>query len=219
VILCVGEIMLDVLVRTGERHGRVEVRAGGTPVNAARAIGEGAVVVGRIGDDAAGAAVRADLARLDTRLVVDRDRPTGIYVELPDGTVRVDRGANAFLALDDVPPVRAEAVLVSGYVGIAGAFLSQTDVRWRAFVATPTTTEVPAAANVVFANDDEERRLELPPVEVLVVTHGAAGATLTRGGSSRHLEPTGTAGTGAGDALAGRVLASIVRQGLSTSAT
>lgn len=212
-ILCVGEIMLDVLVRTSERHGRVEVRAGGTPVNAARAIGGGAIVVGRVGDDAAGAAVRADLAGLDAKLVVDRDHPTGAYVELADGTVRVDPGANAFLTLDDVPPVRAEAVLVSGYVGIAGALLEQTDVRWRAFVATPTTTEVPAAANVVFTNDDERRKLELPPVEILVVTHGAAGATLTHGGDSIHLEPTGTAGTGAGDALAGRVLASLLREG------
>ena len=30
-IACVGEVMLDVFVATSERHGRIRVRAGGTP--------------------------------------------------------------------------------------------------------------------------------------------------------------------------------------------
>lgn len=204
-IACVGEVMLDVFVATGARHGAIRVRAGGTPVNAALAIGAGAVVLGRVGDDAAAAAIRRELRELELRLAVDCERPTGTYVELADGTVFADRGANAALALDDVLPLVADAVLVSGYVDVP--VLEHVEARWRAFVCTPTTREVPPAANVVFANDDEAARLDLGAREVVVVTHGAAGATVRRDGVTTHLEPSGDAGTGAGDAFAGRFLA------------
>lgn len=200
--------MLDVFVVTGERHGAIRVRAGGTPVNAALAIGAGAVVVGRVGDDAAASAVRHELRELELRLVVDRERPTGTYVELADGTVFAHRGANAALSLDDILPLAADAVLVSGYVD--APVLEHVDARRRAFICTPTTHEVPAAANVVFANDEEAARLDLGAHEVVVVTHGAAGATVHRDGVTTHVGPSGDAGTGAGDAFAGRFLATLV---------
>jgi hypothetical protein len=203
-IACVGELMLDVFVTSAARHGAVHVRAGGTPVNAALAIGEGALVVGRLGDDVSAAAVRAALAGVETKLAVDAALPTGTYVELADGTVHADRGANAALSLDDVLPLHAAAVLLSGYVALP--VLEHVDARWRAFVCTPTTREIPAAANVVFANDEEAARLELGEREVVVVTHGAAGATV----NGAPLEPTGDTETGAGDRLAGRLLASLV---------
>src|SRR3569833_2321889 len=104
--------MLDVFVSTEARHGSIEVRVGGTPVNAARAAGPAAFVVGRVGDDAAAAAVRAELSR--ARLAVDPDLPTGTYIELADGTVFADRGANAALALVDVLPLDADVGLLSG---------------------------------------------------------------------------------------------------------
>jgi sugar/nucleoside kinase (ribokinase family) len=208
-IVCVGELMLDVFVTAHERHGDIVVRAGGAPVNAALAIGANAVVVGRVGDDAAAAAIRAALAGVETRLAVDPLLPTGTYVELADGTVHADRGANAALALDDVLPLEAEALLVSGYVDVAADVLEHADARWRAFVATPRTRVLPRHANVVFANDDEAARLDLSHVEVAVVTHGAAGATLLRDGTATHIEPTGDAETGAGDRFAGRLLASL----------
>jgi sugar/nucleoside kinase (ribokinase family) len=207
-IACVGEVMLDVFVASGERHGEIRVRAGGTPVNAALAIGAGAAVVGRIGGDAAAAAIRHELRELELRLAVDRDLPTGTYVELADGTVFANRGANAALVLDDVLPLAADAVLVSGYVDVP--VLEQVDARWRAFVCTPTTRTVPAAANVVFANDDEAARLDLRDREILVVTHGAAGATVYCDGTPTHVDATGDTTTGAGDRLAGRVLATLV---------
>src|SRR4051794_5827546 len=106
--------MLDVFVTTAGRHGAVHVRAGGTPVNAALAIGAGALVVGRVGNDAAAAAIRAALPT--ARLAVDPALPTGTYVELADGTVHAGRGANAALTLEDVLPLEADAVLLSGYV-------------------------------------------------------------------------------------------------------
>lgn len=199
--------MLDVFVATGERHGEIRVRAGGTPVNAALAIGAGAVVVGRVGDDPAAAAIRRALADGELQLAVDSELPTGTYVELADGTVFADRGANAALALDDVLPLDADAVLLSGYVDLP--LLEHVDARWRAFVCTPKTRSVPEAANVVFANDEEAARLELGEREVVVVTHGARGSTVHRGRASKHVEPSGDQGTGAGDRLAGRVLASI----------
>jgi sugar/nucleoside kinase (ribokinase family) len=201
-IACVGELMLDVFVATHERHGRIRVGAGGTPVNAARAIGGDALVVGRVGHDAAGAAIRAELP--EARLAVDPDLPTGTYVELADGTTFAERGANAALSLEDVLPLDTEAVLLSGYVDVP--VLEHVDARWRAFVCTPRTREVPPAANVVFANDEEASRLELGEREVLVVTHGAAGATV----NGRWVAPTGDTETGAGDRFAGGFLAELV---------
>jgi sugar/nucleoside kinase (ribokinase family) len=206
-IACVGEVMLDVFVATAARHGTIGVRAGGTPVNAARAIGAGAFVVGRVGDDAAAAAIRHELRELELRLAVDQTLPTGTFVELADGTVFADRGANVALSPGDVLPLAADAVLLSGYVDLP--VLEQVDARWRAFVCTPTTRDIPAAANVVFANDVEAARLELGEREIVVVTHGSAGATVYREGTPTHLEPSGDAETGAGDRLAGRFLATL----------
>ena len=200
-IACVGEVMLDVLVATDVRHGPIRVAAGGTPANAARAAGVRAFVVGRVGDDAAGAAIRAELR--DAQIAVDPELPTGTYVELADGTVHADRGANAALSLDDVLPLSAYAVLLSGYASLP--VLEHVEARWRAFVCTPTTTAVPAAANVVFANDEEASRLELGEREILVVTHGADGATV----NGRRVPPTGDTTTGAGDRFAGRFLAEL----------
>jgi sugar/nucleoside kinase (ribokinase family) len=202
-IACVGEVMLDVFVGHSSRHGAIRVRAGGTPVNAARAAGDRAFVVGRIGDDTAGAAIRAELP--GARLAVDGTLPTGTFVELADGTIHADRGANAALTLEDVLPLDAETVLLSGYVGLP--VLDHVDARWRAFVCTPTTQAVPAAANVVFANEDEAARLDIGEREIVVITHGARGATV----NGEPMAPTGDTETGAGDRLAGRFLASLSR--------
>lgn len=201
--------MLDVFVTSHDRHGPVRVHAGGTPVNAALAIGPGATVIGRVGDDASAAAVRVALAGVDLRLTVDDELPTGTYVELADGTVHADRGANARLTTADVLPLDFDAVLVSGYVSCAADVLAQTDARWRAFVATPLTTALPASANVAFANDDEASRLELSGLEIAVVTHGPHGATVYRDGKSVTIPPTGDTATGAGDRFAGTFLASL----------
>ena len=168
------------------------------------------MVIGRIGDDAAGAAVRRALTGVATRLAVDDALATGPYVELANGAVGADRGANAALSLEDVLPLEADAVLVSGYVDLAGAVLEQANARWRAFVATAATRAVPAGANVLFANDAEAEQLDVAAFEIAVVTHGPRGATVHRDGRMTRLPPSGDAMTGAGDRLAGRFLASLL---------
>jgi sugar/nucleoside kinase (ribokinase family) len=223
-IVCVGEVMLDVLAAEpppGVRHGPVLVRAGGTPVNAALAAareGAEAVVVGRVGRDPAAAAIRAALADagVEAVLAVDEDRQTGAYVEAGP-TVVASRGASANLAPGDVPEVAARAVLVSGYVlahddtRAAAERALALDARWRGVTAVPLGPfEVPAAANILFATEDEAPAFDTDAFEVVVVTRGAEGAYVLRGGRTEYLPPTGVGGTGAGDALAGAFLASLL---------
>jgi sugar/nucleoside kinase (ribokinase family) len=222
-IVCVGEVMLDVLAAEpppGVRHGPVVVRAGGTPVTAALAAGARgarAVVVGRVGRDPSAAAIRAALADagVEAVLAVDDERQTGAYVEV-GATVVAARGASANLGPEDVPPLAADAVLVSGYTlahddtRAAGERALALDARWRGVTAVPLGPfAVPASANVLFATEDEAASFETDAFEVVVVTRGAEGAYVLRGGRTEYLPPTGIGGTGAGDALAGAFLATV----------
>src|SRR5262249_58374442 len=102
----------------------VQLRPGGTPVNAALAaasLGASCVVVGRVGSDPAGTMLRAALiaAGVDADLAGDSQAPTGVFLETGTGAERAivtDRGASARFSPDDVPdPLVAGAVLVSGY--------------------------------------------------------------------------------------------------------
>jgi sugar/nucleoside kinase (ribokinase family) len=119
----IGEVMLDVLgpeAAGGALQAPIVVRPGGTPLTAAlaaHAAGASTMLVGRVGDDAAAAAIRAGLAN------------AGV-----------------------------EAALASRF-------------------------------------------------EILCVTYAAEGAVLYRDGTAERLPPTGRSGTGAGDALAGSLLA------------
>jgi sugar/nucleoside kinase (ribokinase family) len=196
------------------------VRAGGTPVTAAlaaAAAGATATVVGRVGRDAAAAAIRHALAEagVETALAVDDERPTGTYVELGE-TVVASRGASARLSPGDVPPLEVDAVLVSGYVlahddtRAAGERALAFDVRWRALTGVPLGGfQVPGTANVLFANEEEIDRFDRSAFEVVVLTRGAEGAFVLRGGTTEFIPPTNVTGTGAGDALAGAFLASL----------
>jgi ribokinase len=126
-LVAVGEVLLDVTlgaVAAGEvRHAPVRVRAGGTAVNAALAAaaeGARAAVVGRVGSDAAGEAIRVTLraAGVEPLLATDPSAATGTFVEaLVDGgrTVVADRGASDFLGVDDLARVVSSGTLVSGY--------------------------------------------------------------------------------------------------------
>jgi 2-dehydro-3-deoxygluconokinase len=219
-ILVVGEVMLDVLAATAERHGDIRVRAGGTAVNAALAAAAGGaavVVAGRVGDDAAAHAVRRVLeeAGIDDRLVTDPDAATGTYVEIAELRF-ASRGANARLAPADVPAGDFDAVLVSGYVAVHDDTLAAArhalarPARWRAVTATPLAhadfAERVDGANVIFANAAEAAAAG-SGYEIVCITDGERGATVTRGGETTQVAPTGVAGTGAGDAFAGAYLA------------
>jgi ribokinase len=126
-VIGVGDVMLDVLVAGdvlpggGHVEGKVRISAGGSAANVAawaRAGGASVAVVGRVGRDVAGTALRAAFAerRIDAVLAVDETAPTGTVLTLGQ-TVVAERGANARFVPDDVPrPLEAGAVLVSGYV-------------------------------------------------------------------------------------------------------
>jgi sugar/nucleoside kinase (ribokinase family) len=130
-LICVGDLMLDVrvdsgeLARGGDVHGRVALQPGGTSANAAvwaAASGARTRVHGRVGADVAGRLLRTELeARgVDAALVDDADAPTGtmlVVFEAGDRSMVADRGANARLDPSDLPrSLDAGAVLVSGYL-------------------------------------------------------------------------------------------------------
>jgi ribokinase len=120
-LVAVGDVMLDVHIAAapldGILHDRVRVHAGGSAVNAARCarrLGMSAAVVGAVGDDAAGAAIRDELRRdgIDA-LLETAGRATGTVVYVGPGVV-ADRGANAGFRPNGLPDARV--TLVSGYL-------------------------------------------------------------------------------------------------------
>ncbi len=180
--------MLDVLCAalpaSGERvHAGVTVRAGGTAANAALAAaasGAASTVVGRIGRDAAGDAVVAELETHGVRshLARDPELPTGAAVafDSPPAVV-ASRGANAAFARGDVPAaIEADALFVSGFAlfqegsaEAAGAAIRRFPRGWIGVdLASPSLAHagrgllaVPerAARTVLFATAAEARAL------------------------------------------------------------
>jgi sugar/nucleoside kinase (ribokinase family) len=195
-LVAVGEVLLDVsapgLVAGRVVHERVEVRAGGTPVNAARAaveIGASAAVVGRVGADVAGAAIRAELGDrgIEPLLAVDPDIATGTFVEAgrgPDRAIATDRGASAGLAADDVPRgLRAQALLVSGYALLqndtapaAVAALERIDTRWRGVTGGSSRLLEARGADEVHRRADRANVLVVNEEEAAALTGAAAEA-------------------------------------------
>lgn len=172
-LVTVGDVMVDVvsdqLPAAGERaHGNVLLRAGGSAVNAAlvaRELGADAQVVGRVGRDAAGDLVVSTLETrgVDVRLARDDELPTGTAVALRDAVVAY-RGANAGLAVDDLPaPLRGEALLVSGFAlfqdgsrDAARAALERFEGEWTAVdLASPRLARLDFEARIVFATEAE----------------------------------------------------------------
>lgn len=172
-LVTVGDVMVDVvadcLPGAGERaHGSVELRAGGSAVNAAlvaRELGADAQVVGRVGSDAAGDLVFAELERrgIDAHLARDGELPTGTAIALADAVV-AGRGANARLSRSDLPcPLRGDALLVSGFAlfqegsrDAALAALQTFDGEWTAVdLASPRLARADFEARVVFATREE----------------------------------------------------------------
>ena len=242
-LIAVGEVLVDIslgeLVPGRVRHGPVRLRAGGTAVNAARAIaaaGRSAAVVGRVGDDAAGRLIRAELeaAGIEPLLAVDPERPTGTFAEAlvtGERTVVADRGATDALAPADLPPTEAAAVLVSGYLlfherthevarlalGAFGAQLAGATGGSSALVDRQRL----AGVDVLVVNDDESRALSgrggdaealdlARDVQTACVTLAAEGAVAACGTRVARVAGIPSADTlGAGDALAARLLVAL----------
>ena len=174
-LITVGDVMLDVvadrLPAAGERtHGAVQLRAGGSAVNAAlaaRGLGADAQVIGRIGRDPAGDMIVVALEErgVEARLARDHDLPTGTAIALSAAVV-ADRGANARLSTDDVPsPLQGDALLVSGFAlfqegsrEAALAALASFTGEWTAVdLASPRLARADFDARVVFATPAEAK--------------------------------------------------------------
>jgi ribokinase len=137
-LLAVGDVMLDVHIPAalpGETvHEPIRVCAGGSAVNAARTarrLGAQAAVVGRVGDDPAGAAIADDLRRsgIEALLETESGGSTGTVAYIGTG-VAADRGATAGFRPAALPPARV--TLVSGYLdadGIAEALRQAQGLR------------------------------------------------------------------------------------------
>ena len=243
--VAVGEIMLDVSAPAGvpghTLHAPLCVRAGGSAVTAARwaaAAGADAAVVGRIGADAVGGLVRGAIVAdgVEPRLAVDRDLPTGTFVECGSGAARavvVERGANRALSPDDLGQLEADALLVSGFVllhaDVAAAgeqALARTTAAWRAVDLGSAhlvgRRSVSSSANALFANEDEARAFTGRDSEravgaladrfrLVCVKRGRLGAILAVDGRQVRVpgEPLTEPLAGAGDALAGTLLSAL----------
>lgn len=131
-VLCIGDVMLDVIVFVPEKinygadtPSRISTRSGGAGGNVAAWIafcGEESHLLARVGNDVAGKAVLADLDAQGVRhskAIIEGVR-TGVVVILvdPSGerTMLPETAANAGLALTDLPDLDGfSAVYLSGY--------------------------------------------------------------------------------------------------------
>jgi ribokinase len=206
-LLTVGDVMLDVHVPApppgGRLHAPVTVVAGGSAVNAALAaarLGARSCVVGAVGDDPAGKAIAETLRRtgVEARLSLTA-HPTGTCVYAGDSVV-ADRGANAALAVPDLPPARA--TLVSAFLdepAVVAALerahgLRAVDVHGR-------LRRVPHVDVVLGAGID----LSAYDAEVVCSTLAERGAAAVRGGERAEAAPPlvlDASPVGAGDAFA-----------------
>jgi ribokinase len=226
--LAVGELMLDVAVSGRGHASRIGVTPGGSAAVAAAwaaHAGAEASVIGAVGDDFAGRALRRALEErgIDARLMVDPEAPTGTFLALENG-IRVDRGANA--AFPPPREVGADAVLVSGYLPPAAvdAVLAVAQADWVA-VGAGGLAELPAGGNAVLADEEEARRLTgAEPEEaaralgarlrLACVTLGRDGAVAVLDGESVSVPGSGVSGPhafGAGDAFAAGLLVALPR--------
>jgi ribokinase len=174
-LVTVGDVMLDVvadrLPAAGERtHGAVQLRAGGSAVNAAlaaRKLGADAQVIGRIGRDPAGDMILVALEEsgVEARLARDQELPTGTAIALSAAVV-ADRGANARLSTEDIPsPLLGDALLVSGFAlfqeGSREAALAALETftgEWTGVdLASPRLARGDFDARVVFATPAEAK--------------------------------------------------------------
>lgn len=222
----IGELLLDVVV-SGSGHGAsIRVRPGGSAANAAvwaAECGADASVVGALGLDLAGEAIRSGLARRGVDVRTTPAGRTGTFVLLEDTGLRyVDRGSTDAVVRDDAGH-DADAVLVSGYLGLAasGGALAASRAPWVALDAA-RLEELPAAPCLFLG---QERALALTGLEpeaaaqalaagrrLVCVTLGADGAVGVLDGALERAAPPQVvegAALGAGDAFAAAALVAL----------
>jgi sugar/nucleoside kinase (ribokinase family) len=229
-LLAVGDVLIDVTA-SGEGHdARVRLVPGGSATNVAlEAVRSGAdaVLLGRVGDDAAGRMLRSELAGRGVRpsLSIDPERPTGTFLVV-DGEVRVDRGATAAYLPDHIPStLDADVTLVSGHLpaDTVAACLERSRATWSA-LAPARLERLPEGGNAVFVDEGEAERLTgAPPAEAVrllgdryrlaCMTLGARGAIGVLDGAvhtaTADERVVSATSIGAGDAFAGSVLVAL----------
>jgi ribokinase len=197
-IVVLGDVMVDVVCRLdgpialgSDAPARIEFGYGGSAANvsawAAVAPGAGAapVLAARIGADERGRAAEAELRALgvDTRLAVDRERPTGTCVVLvgPDGerSMVPDPGANDRLTEGDLPDellVEGTHLHLTGYTLVrdgsraAGrAAIARARERGMSVSVDPSSA---ALLSPAFMDDLEGVGLLLPNAEEATVLSG-----------------------------------------------
>ena len=229
--VAVGDVMIDVTASGVGHAARISLAPGGSAVNAAiwaAVAGADATVVGRIGDDLGGRALRAALQERGVRsdFSVDPEAATGTFLVV-DGEIRADRGANASFSPDDLPAaLEADVVLVSGYLPgptVAKA-LERAEGTWLA-LAPAVLDPLPPGANAILVDDVEARRITGSAPEeaarmlgerfrLACVTYGADGAVAVLDGrveTSRPEPVDNTSQVGAGDAFAAGLLVALAR--------
>jgi sugar/nucleoside kinase (ribokinase family) len=211
--VAVGELLVDVLAE-GEGHdARIRLAPAGSAFNAAVAAvaaGAEATVIGTVGDDPPGRMILMELAQRGVHAEVTvADGPTGTFL-LTDGDVRVDRGVSHDLVLPD--QIKADVVLVSGYVPAAPEALAAASAEWIALDAA-RLVDLPPGANVVFASGGQDVRALAEGRRLAVVTLGAEGAIAVAGDRVEEARPTRIAedAPGAGDVLAATLLVELAR--------
>ena len=191
--IAVGDVMIDVSVEGdalehgGHVTGKVRIAPGGSAANAAawaRAGGASAAVVGRVGNDVAGAVLRTALEErgIDALLAADAEAPTGAVLTL-GGTIVAERGANARFVPADVPAaLEAGAVLVSGYAllqpdteAAALAALERAAAEWIAVDAASARLLDRYGREHFFAATSSASALLLNEDEAFALTDDEAG--------------------------------------------
>jgi sugar/nucleoside kinase (ribokinase family) len=229
--VAVGDVMVDVTASGVGHAARISLAPGGSAVNAAiwaAVAGADATVVGRVGDDLGGRALRTALQERGVRsdFSVDPEAATGTFLVV-DGEIRADRGANACFSPEDLPdPIDADAVLVSGYLPgptVAKA-LERAEGTWLA-LAPAFLDPLPPGANAILVDEVEARRITgSAPAEaarmlgerfqLACVTCGADGVVAMLDGrleTSRPEPVDNTGQVGAGDAFAAGLLVALAR--------
>jgi len=197
-LIAVGEVMVDVVappLTLPVQHAPVDVRVGGSAVNAARAavaLERAAAVVGCVGEDGLGQWLRDELARegVDARLAAVRGMRTGRVVAAGDAIV-AERGANSAFSADHVGILDAPAVLLSGYqlfrddsgpataVGLGADAVVAVDLGSARVVESYGPDRVRSLvrrADVVLGNEDALRSVGDVSGPLTVTTLGSGGA-------------------------------------------
>ena len=229
--VAVGDVMVDVTASGVGHDARISLAPGGSAVNAAiwaAVAGADATVVGRVGNDLGGDALRTALWERGVRseFSVDPEAATGTFLVV-DGEIRADRGANIGFSPDELPkPLEADVVLVSGYLPgpTVAAALERAKGAWVA-LAPAFLDPLPPGANAILVDEVEARRITGSEPEeaarllgerfrLACVTCGADGAVAVLDGrlETARPEPLFNAGqVGAGDAFAAGLLVALAR--------